>query len=114
MTEWISAGDGTHYKVCEHDAKHVIVENCRGGIATEEKLATCSVCRGSYGDYRAPSEKPSTPDTDIDTPDEISPQSCEHMCHTTNIFERIIWSFINFFNQLFGLNPVCPCGTKHY
>ena len=41
--EWISAGNGTHYKVCSRDNSHVIIENCLGDITCTQG-AHCSVC----------------------------------------------------------------------
>ena len=38
---------------------------------------------------------------------------CEHMCHRDGIV-GFFWKIINFFNKLFGLNPVCVCGNEHY
>lgn len=37
---------------------------------------------------------------------------CDHLCHKTG-FMGVLWKIINFFNKLFGINPVCSCGTKH-
>lgn len=39
---------------------------------------------------------------------------CQHICHSENFFVRIFWKIANFFNRLFGLNPVCECGEAHY
>ncbi len=41
----------------------------------------------------------------------ISP--CDHMCHSDGIM-GFFWRIINFFNFLFGLEPVCYCGEWHY
>ena len=38
---------------------------------------------------------------------------CDHMCHRGGIM-GFFWKIVNFFNKLFGLNPVCGCGRVHY
>ncbi len=45
------------------------------------------------------------------TPEDVK---CSHMCHSSNGFLQFIWTIINFFSELFGINPVCECGTAHY
>lgn len=40
-------------------------------------------------------------------------ENCTHMCHKTG-FMGIIWKILRFFYKLFGSNPVCQCGVKHY
>ncbi len=39
--------------------------------------------------------------------------NCSHLCHKTG-FLGFIWKIINFFQKLFGTNPVCECGMAHY
>ncbi len=38
---------------------------------------------------------------------------CSHICHKDG-FMGFIWKIINFFQKLFGINPVCECGAAHY
>lgn len=38
---------------------------------------------------------------------------CDHMCHQSGI-SGFFWNIVNFFNRIFGLNPVCECGAAHY
>lgn len=38
---------------------------------------------------------------------------CSHMCHKSGIM-GFFWEIINFFQMLFGINPVCECGAAHY
>ena len=38
---------------------------------------------------------------------------CDHMCHQGG-FLGFFWNIINFFNRLFGLNPICGCGAAHF
>ena len=38
---------------------------------------------------------------------------CNHMCHQGG-FLGFLWNIVNFFNKLFGLNPICGCGLAHY
>lgn len=40
-------------------------------------------------------------------------ESCDHMCHQDG-FLGFIWSIINFFCSIFGINPFCECGAAHY
>ena len=47
---WTSNGDGTHTRVCAHDAAHTETENCHGGTATCTAKAVCEVCKGEYGE----------------------------------------------------------------
>ena len=50
---WTSNGDGTHTRVCAHDAAHTETENCHGGTATCTHKAVCTVCGGEYGEMAA-------------------------------------------------------------
>ena len=50
---WTSNGDGTHTRVCAHDASHTETENCHGGTATCTHKAVCTVCGGEYGELDA-------------------------------------------------------------
>lgn len=38
---------------------------------------------------------------------------CDHFCHQGGLL-GFFWNIINFFNKLFGLNPICQCGAAHY
>ncbi len=38
---------------------------------------------------------------------------CTHVCHRDG-FMGFLWSIVNFFNRIFGLNPFCVCGAAHY
>lgn len=44
---------------------------------------------------------------------EVSDEVCNHMCHQSG-FMGFLWSIVNFFNRIFGLNPFCVCGAAHY
>ena len=46
---WLPNGNDTHSKFCFNNNAHVITEDCRGGVATEEDQAICEVCDGRYG-----------------------------------------------------------------
>ena len=46
---WTSNGDGTHTRVCAHDAAHTETENCRGGTASCTEKAICEDCGTAYG-----------------------------------------------------------------
>ena len=50
---WTPNGDGTHKRVCAHDAAHTETENCHGGTATCTAKAVCTVCGGEYGEMAA-------------------------------------------------------------
>ena len=50
---WTSNGDGTHTRVCAHDASHTETNNCHGGRATCTHKAVCTVCDGEYGEMAA-------------------------------------------------------------
>lgn len=47
----------------------------------------------------------------VEVSDEV--EVCNHMCHQGG-FLGFFWNIINFFNKLFGLNPICGCGVAHY
>ena len=123
-SEFISNSDGTHTRVCANDTEHTETEVCQGGTATETELAACSVCGGAYGEYKEPENKPSETPNEGETPEsgEITDEDetntkaseCEHICHNENIFEKILWSILNFFAKLFGTEAECACGEKHY
>lgn len=57
-------------------------------------------------------ETPTEPDEPTTEPDEPS-DNCSHICHETG-FMSFIWKILRFFFKLFGSNPVCECGMKHY
>ncbi|MDR4017204.1 MAG: LPXTG cell wall anchor domain-containing protein, partial [Oscillospiraceae bacterium] len=50
---WTSNGDGTHTRICAHDAAHTETNNCHGGTATCTHKAVCTVCGGEYGEMAA-------------------------------------------------------------
>ena len=50
---WASNEDGTHTRICAHDAAHTETENCHGGTATCTHKAVCTVCGGEYGEMAA-------------------------------------------------------------
>ena len=50
---WTSNGDGTHKRVCAHDAAHTKTENCHGGTATCTEKAICEDCNAAYGELAA-------------------------------------------------------------
>ena len=50
---WTSNEDGTHTRICAHDAAHTETENCTGGTATCTHKAVCTVCGGGYGEMAA-------------------------------------------------------------
>ena len=50
---WTSNGDGTHTRVCAHDAAHTETENCHGGTATCTEKAICEECNAAYGELAA-------------------------------------------------------------
>lgn len=47
----------------------------------------------------------------VEVSDEV--EVCNHICHQGG-FLGFFWNIINFFNKLFGLNPICGCGVAHY
>ena len=50
---WTSNGDGTHTRVCAHDAAHTETENCHGGTATCTEKTICEDCNAAYGELAA-------------------------------------------------------------
>ena len=50
---WTPNGDGTHKRVCAHDAAHTETENCHGGTATCTEKAICEDCNAAYGELAA-------------------------------------------------------------
>ena len=50
---WTSNEDGTHTRVCTHDATHTETDNCSGGTADCTHKAVCTVCGGEYGEMAA-------------------------------------------------------------
>ena len=50
---WTSNGDGTHKRVCAHDAAHTETGNCHGGTATCTEKAICEDCNAAYGELAA-------------------------------------------------------------
>ena len=50
---WTSNEDGTHTRICAHDAAHTETENCHGGTATCTEKAICEDCNAAYGELAA-------------------------------------------------------------
>ena len=50
---WTSNEDGTHTRVCTHDATHTETEDCHGGTATCTEKAICEDCNAAYGELAA-------------------------------------------------------------
>ena len=50
---WMSNEDGTHTRVCAHNAAHTETENCHGGTATCTEKAICEDCNAAYGELAA-------------------------------------------------------------
>ena len=50
---WTSNEDGTHTRICKHDASHTETNNCTGGTATCTAKAVCEVCKAEYGELTA-------------------------------------------------------------
>ena len=50
---WTSNEDGTHTRICKHDASHTETNNCTGGTASCTAKAVCAVCGGEYGEMAA-------------------------------------------------------------
>ena len=48
--KWTSNQDGTHSRVCSHDAAHTETVPCSGGTATCLEPAICEVCGTGYGE----------------------------------------------------------------
>ena len=48
--KWTSNQDGTHSRVCSHDAAHTETAPCTGGTATCLEPALCEVCGTGYGE----------------------------------------------------------------
>ena len=48
--KWTSNQDGTHSRVCSHDAAHTETAPCSGGTATCLESAICEVCGTGYGE----------------------------------------------------------------
>ena len=49
---WTSNGDGTHTRVCAHDATHTETKDCHGGTATCTEQAVCDDCKTNYGELK--------------------------------------------------------------
>ena len=47
---WASNEDGTHTRICKHDASRTETNNCHGGTADCTHKAVCTVCGGEYGE----------------------------------------------------------------
>ena len=50
---WTSNEDGTHTRVCAHNAAHTETEDCHGGTATCTEKAICEDCNAAYGELAA-------------------------------------------------------------
>jgi len=49
---WTPNGDGTHTRVCAHDATHTETKDCHGGTATCTEQAVCDDCKTNYGELK--------------------------------------------------------------
>ncbi len=45
---------------------------------------------------------------------DTTPVECGCRCHSSDFFQKIIWSIVNAFNKLFRLDPECDCGVRHW
>ena len=63
--------------------------------------------------YYAVVEVP-TVEEDTDTDTDIDTGKCSCFCHNSSGFMGFIWKIVQFLWRLFGMNPVCECGVKHY
>ena len=39
---------------------------------------------------------------------------CDHICHKTDIFSKLVWFIARVWYQYLGLSPTCKCGLPHY
>ncbi len=105
--------DGTKCSVCgkilvaqttlplaDHTPKKVNEEAPQVGVPGYTGDIVCGVC-GKLLEYGE--EIPALNPAD----------ACDHLCHKDG-FMGFIWKIINFFQKLFGINPVCECGERHY
>ncbi len=58
-------------------------------------------------------ETPDPDDPDAPNEPDDPSQNCSHLCHSDGIM-GFFWKILRFFWKLFGMNPVCECGTAHY
>ena len=46
--EYVSIGNGTHYRVCANNPAHKLTELCSGGSSSDGNLPKCEFCKGEY------------------------------------------------------------------
>ena len=39
---------------------------------------------------------------------------CDHICHKTDIFSKLVWFIAKLWYQYLGINQTCKCGVPHY
>lgn len=47
-------------------------------------------------------------------PGESSQTTCDHLCHKTNVFAKILWKIVIVICKAFGVNQYCSCGSAHW
>ena len=84
-----------------HNYGKYISNNDATEIADGTKTATCEFC--------------GVTNTVIDAGSKLEndKNNCSCSCHKSG-FMGFIWKIINFFQKIFGINPVCECGAAHY
>ena len=108
-----TADDGTEHTDITHVEK--TYSNCTEHGYTEGLY--CNECEEYvYGHEELPIELGDHIDDDFDEICDLCGESvyCEHLCHSDNWFLSFIWSIVNFFQRIFGTNPICGCGDAHY
>ncbi len=97
----------------DHKSTAVVFPTC-----TEEgyTVYTCT-CGDTYTDDYVDADENAHVNNDgnlnCDLCDEVLSE-CSCNCHKTSGFIAFFWKILNFFQKLFGTNPVCECGMAHY
>ncbi len=39
---------------------------------------------------------------------------CDHICHKTDVFSKLVWFIARLWYQYLGINQTCKCGLPHY
>ena len=105
--EFVSGETYTIYVYLSAESGYKLANTVDGTVNGEEVLTEVDgwVPGGIYGDV---SVKYVEFEFEITVTD-----PCNHVCHRDG-FMGFLWSIVNFFNRIFGLNPFCVCGAAHY
>lgn len=99
----------------EHNHSYAVTESVKASCTSQGYTTYTCACGDSYiADYVMENGHDFNGDNVCRVCSYKDTSRCDCLCHTKNVFLLFIWKIANFFSKLFGINPLCGCGVKHY